>query len=220
MKLDQHTIKVLSNFSNINNSIVVKEGNELRTMPDSKTILAEANVADSFPVDFAIADLRKFLGCMSIYQTPEIEFNDDNLVIHSGSNSIRMYYCNPDLITYPTKRLNLPSADINFKLSEENLAHLIKTSNILSCDDILITGQGGTVIVSALDSANPTTDSSSMTIPGDYSKEDFKVYLKISNLKVIAGEYNVAISEKGISLFQHTAKDLKYYIAVEAKSSF
>lgn len=220
MKLDQHTIKVLANFSNINNSIAVKAGNELRTMPESKTLLAEATVEDVFPCDFAIYDLRKFLGCLSIYQNPDVEFNEEHVVVSAGANSIKMFYCNPELVASPTKRLNLPSQDVYFELSEDNLQHLMKTANILSCDDIMIVpGDNQTVVVSATDVSNPTSDSASMIIPGTYTNDKFKVMIKISNLKLIPGPYNVSISAKGISLFEHQVRSLKYYVAIDATTS-
>ena len=49
MKLSEHTISVLKNYANINQNLVVKEGNELLTMSSMKNIVAKATVAESFP---------------------------------------------------------------------------------------------------------------------------------------------------------------------------
>ena len=61
MKLSKQTIAILSNYSDINQSILVKQGNKLRTISVMKNILAEAEVEEEFPKDFAIYDLPQFL---------------------------------------------------------------------------------------------------------------------------------------------------------------
>ena len=65
MKLSKETIEVLKNFSGINQSIVVKEGNKLKTVNSLKNILAHATVEEDFPKEFAIYDLTRFLGLIS-----------------------------------------------------------------------------------------------------------------------------------------------------------
>ena len=57
MKLSDKTIKLLKNFSSINQSILFKEGSKLRTISVMKNILAEATVDEEFPKDFGIYDL-------------------------------------------------------------------------------------------------------------------------------------------------------------------
>ena len=57
MKLSDKTISLLKNFSSINQSILVKEGNKLRTISVMKNILAEATVTEEFSKDFGVYDL-------------------------------------------------------------------------------------------------------------------------------------------------------------------
>ena len=61
MKLSDKTINLLKNFSDINQSILFKKGNKLRTISVMKNIMAEAEVQEDFPKDFAIYDLTQFL---------------------------------------------------------------------------------------------------------------------------------------------------------------
>ena len=70
MKLSDNTLTVLKNFAGINNSILVKEGNRLRTISVAKNILAEADIKEDFPRDFAIYDLNQFLNGLSLHQDP------------------------------------------------------------------------------------------------------------------------------------------------------
>jgi hypothetical protein len=48
MKLSNETLTVLKNFAGINQSILVRKGNKLRTMSVMKTVLAEAVVNEEF----------------------------------------------------------------------------------------------------------------------------------------------------------------------------
>ena len=61
MKLSEKTVNLLKNFASINQSIAFKKGNTLRTMSVMKNILAEAEIEEEFPKDFAIYDLVQFL---------------------------------------------------------------------------------------------------------------------------------------------------------------
>ena len=49
MKLSNKTLEVLKNFSNINQNILIEEGNVLRTISTMKNILGSATIVESFP---------------------------------------------------------------------------------------------------------------------------------------------------------------------------
>ena len=72
MKLSEKTVNLLKNFAGINQSILFKKGNKLRTMSVMKNILAEAEVEEEFPKDFAIYDLVQFLNGVSLYTNPQM----------------------------------------------------------------------------------------------------------------------------------------------------
>ena len=58
MKLSDNTLTILKNFAGINNSIIVKTGNTLRTISVANNIYAEATITEEFPRNFAIYDLN------------------------------------------------------------------------------------------------------------------------------------------------------------------
>ena len=66
MKLSDNTLTILKNFAGINNSILVKSGNQLRTISVAKNILAEASIEENFPRQFAIYDLNQFLNGLGL----------------------------------------------------------------------------------------------------------------------------------------------------------
>ena len=56
MNLCDNTLGILKNFAGINNSILVKEGNQLRTISVAKNILAEAEIDDQYSHHFTTYD--------------------------------------------------------------------------------------------------------------------------------------------------------------------
>ena len=57
MKLSKSTLDILKNFKEINQSILFKQGNSLKTISVMKNILAEATIEEELPRDFGIYDL-------------------------------------------------------------------------------------------------------------------------------------------------------------------
>ena len=119
MKLSDKTISVLKNFSSINQSILFKEGNKLRTISVMKNILAEATVSEDFSRDFGIYDLNQFLNGLSLHQDPELDFAQDGyVVIREGRSRSKYFFADPNVIvTPPEKDITLPSEDICFEVS-------------------------------------------------------------------------------------------------------
>ena len=99
MKLSDSTLTVLKNFAGINNSILVKEGNQLRTISVAKNILAEADIPEDFPRDVAIYDLNQFLNGLSLHQDPNLDFTEDShITIKEGRRRVKYFYADPAVI--------------------------------------------------------------------------------------------------------------------------
>ena len=115
MKLSEKTLTVLKNFAGINNSILVKEGNQLRTISVAKNILAEANIDEEFPRQFGIYDLNQFLNGLSLHQDPDMDFTEESyLTIREGRRRVRYFFADPQvIISPPDKQINLPSEDVH-----------------------------------------------------------------------------------------------------------
>ncbi len=99
MKLSDQTLVLLKNFSSINQSILFKEGNKLRTISVMKNILAEATVEEDFPKDFGIYDLNQFLNGLSLHNNPDLDFsNDGYAVIREGKSRSKYFFADPTVI--------------------------------------------------------------------------------------------------------------------------
>jgi len=215
MKLSDKTISVLKNFSSINQSILFKEGSKLRTISVMKNILAEATVTEEFMKDFGIYDLNQFLNGLSLHKNPELDFaNDGYVMIREGKMRSKYFFADPNaIITPPEKEINLPSEDVIFQLSTEQLDKLLKAAAVYQLPDLSAVGEDGVVKLVVRDKKNDTSNTFAIIV-GETDKE-FVFNFKVENIKVLPGTYEVSISQKLLSRFTSQNHDLTYYIALE-----
>ena len=221
MKLSDKTLNLLKNFSTINQSILFKKGSRLRTISVMKNILAEATIDEEFPQDFGIYDLNQFLNGLALHQTPELDFsNDDNhVIIREGKMRAKHFFADPSVIVSPPdKPIELPTEDVGFVISSQQLEKLKKAASIYQLPDISAIGEAGVVKVVARDKKNDTSNDFSIVV-GETDKK-FVFNFKEENLKIVPGTYEVVVSSKLLSRFQSQSYDLKYYIALEPDSTF
>jgi len=221
MKLSDNTLTILKNFAGINNSILVKKGNKLRTISVAKNILAEAEITpEEFPRDFAIYDLNQFLNGLSLHQDPEMDFSEASyLTIREGRRKVKYFYADPAvIISPPEKEINLPSEDVHFQLDSSSLDKLLKAAAVYQLPDFSVIGEAGVVKLVVRDKKNDTSNSYSVVV-GETDKE-FTFNYKVENIKIIPGAYDVVVSSKLLSRFTNTSFELKYYIAIEPDSTF
>jgi len=216
MKLSKETVGLIKNFAGINSNLLLKSGNKLATISAQKNVMADAVVTETFP-DFGIYDLNEFLGAMSLFEDPELTFNDKWVTIEQGGNSIKYFAADASVLTAPQKAITFPDPEIEFNMSANMLSMIQRTASVLRASDVSIVGDGSTMSVVVGDKKNATGNSYNSTVGA--SDKKFKVNLKVENLKMIPGDYAVSVSSKKISRFKG-AGDLVYYVAVEADSSF
>ena len=216
MKLSKETVGLFKNFAGINSNLLLKSGNKLATISAQKNVMADATVTETFP-DFGIYDLNEFLGAMSLFDDPELDFSDKYVTIKQGNSSIKYFAAEASVLTAPQKAITFPDTDIEFNLTANMLEMIRKTAGVLRASDVAIVGDGSTITAVVGDKKNATGNSFQETL-GSTDKQ-FKVYLKVDNLKMVPGDYTVSISSKKISRFKG-AGDLVYYVAVEADSVF
>ena len=220
MKLSDNALAILKNFAGINNSILVKQGNKLRTISVAKNILAEAEIKEDFPRDFAIYDLNQFLNGLSLHQDPDLDFNQDSfLSIKEGKRRVKYFFADPNvIIAPPEKEITLPSQDVCFQLDSVTLDKLVKAAAVYQLPDMSAIGENGVIKLVVRDKKNDTSNEYAIVV-GETS-DDFEFNFKVENIKIIPGAYEVVVSSKLLSQFTNTQHNLKYYIALEPDSSF
>ena len=223
MKLSKNTLDMLKNFSDINMSIEIKKGNILRTVSVQKNILAQAELEEEFPQDFAIYELNRFLGAISLFDDPEFTFNGKSTNIGTARHSVDYVYCDPSMIvTPPENNITFPDPEVKFVLSQDALSQIMKASNVLGTPEIAVEGgpaPADSIRIKALDVNNDSTDTFKIVLDA-HSGDKFRFVFKTENMKMIPGNYDVEISSKGISHFSLQGQKLQYWIATESSSSF
>ena len=220
MKLSESTLSLLKNFSNINQSILFKQGNKLRTISVMKNILAEATIGEEIPKDFGIYDLGQFLNGLGLHHNPELDFaNNGHVVIKEGKMCSKYFFADPSvIITPPDKEIAIPTEDVSFELSTQQLDKLLKAAGIYQLPDLAVIGEAGVVKLLVRDKKNDTSNTFAVTV-GETDKS-FTFNFKIENIKILPGTYEVVVSQKLLSKFTNKDFDLKYYIALEPDSTF
>tara|TARA_Y100001963_G_scaffold39758_1_gene55632 strand:+ start:1599 stop:2270 length:672 start_codon:yes stop_codon:yes gene_type:complete len=222
MKLSDTTLLILRNFSTINNSILVKKGNQLRTISVAKNILAEAQINEEFPRDFGIYELVQFLNGLDLHQDPDLDFTEESYVsIREGKRRAKYFYADPQvIISPPEKEITLPSEDVTFVLQNDVLQKLMKAAGIYQLPDLSVIGGAGVIKLVVRDKKNDTSNEYSVVV-GETDKE-FTFNFKVENIKTIQVDYHVVISSKLLSKFhfKNDEMDLTYFIALEPDSKF
>ena len=220
MKLSDKTLTLLKNFSSINQSILFREGNCLRTISVMKNILAEATIEEELPKDFGIYDLNQFLNGLNLHQNAELDFqNDGYVVIKEGKSRSKYFFADPNVIvTPPEKDIVLPSEDVCFLLDTKELDKLLKAAAVYQLPDLSVVGEAGVVKLVVRDKKNDTSNDFSVIV-GE-TDEVFSFNFKVENIKILPGSYEVVISRKLLSRFKNTGFNVTYHIAMEPDSTF
>ena len=220
MNLSDSTLAVLKNFAGINNSILVKKGNQLRTISVAKNILAEAEIPEDFPRDVAIYDLNQFLNGLSLHQDPNLDFTEDShITIKEGKRRVKYFYADPQvIIAPPDKEINLPTQEICFQLESNSLEKLVKAAAVYQLPDLSVIGKNNEIHMVVRDKKNDTSNEYSIYV-GE-TDSTFELNFKMENIKIIPGPYDVVISSKLLSEFTNKQYNLKYFIALEPDSTF
>ena len=219
MKISNETKDVLKNFSTINPGIKIDAGNKLQTISNMKNILAVATVTEQFPQGFSVYNLPEFLGATSLFEDPEFQFNDSAMTIADDNSSMSYFYASEGMVTSPEKMITMPESEVNFDMSSTLLSDLQKASSVLGVNDLVLESTGGNVQFTVKDKKNSTTNTfSRMVKEGDGAS--FSMNFKIENLKILAGNYNVSVSSKGISNWKNKDVELEYFIALEPDSTY
>jgi|TARA_B110000037_G_scaffold69054_1_gene83566 hypothetical protein len=230
MKLSETTQNILKNYSTINQSIFLKKGTRLSTISVMRNILAATDVSETFPVDFCIYDLGKFLNLLKIY--PELDFQEKYVMMSNGEKTYKFMAAEPSIIVFaentfkmdnsknnPKGSKDAPSWDINVKLPTKTLNEAIQVASISGLPDFALTSRGdGVVYFGTLDKKDDTSNISEE--PVGESDETFTMYFRTENLKLIEGDYDVGISKNKISTFCHQKLPIQYWITLEQDSTY
>ena len=222
MKLSSNTTSVLKNFASINQNLVIKEGKEITTMSAMKNIVARAEVEEEFPQEVAIYDLNEFLSALSLFKSPNLEFQDTYVNITEENNpktSLKYFYSDPSVVTTPSKMITMPSNEVTFTLESATLSNITKAAAVIGSADLVLENSNGAPSLTVKDKKNDTANSYSMGVDTK-GEGKFSFFFKVENLKLIDGKYTVEVSSKNISHMKNESTPIEYWIALEPESNY
>lgn len=224
MKLSKETIEVLKNYGNINQGMFFRTGKTLRTVNSHKNILTSAEISEEFPTNFGVYDINNFLGVISADESPEFEFSDKEVKIKckGGRSTIRYGFCDADVIVVaPEKDIVMPSEDIKFNLSSEDLKWVLQISRLLSTPHIIVESDGTEVLLKTTDLQMSNVSNSNQLKVDNGNGNKYNMIFRAEFIeKLMAGSYTVTISAKGIAHFQNNDRKIQYWITTETGSKF
>jgi hypothetical protein len=222
MELTNNTMTVLKNFSGINQNLLVREGNTIKTISEAKNVLATAVVEESFPQPFGIYDLNEFIGVLGLVDQPRLKFEDESVTVgdSTGRSKVRYFFSPEETLTTPQKDINMPESEVKFSLDSDTLNKVKRAASTLGHSEMSISVKDGTLTLSVVEAQNSTSNAFSIDIDGEFSTPNFNFIMNINNLKLIPGDYEVELSSKFISRFKHKELNVQYWIALEKSSTF
>ena len=157
MKLSPALIEILSNFANINQSILIEKGaDDVSTINTSGNIFATAVLPEDqeeFIQDFVIYDLNDFLNVVNMMSPekdvyPEVNFDPNGKFVELVSENqvgramrLKYYFGAKDVID-SRKITKLPAWVGKFILTEADLNKLILAAKTMRSDTIVLTNEG------------------------------------------------------------------------------
>jgi len=219
MNLSEQTVSILKNFSTINQNLIIKQGSEIATVSAMKNIVASAKVEESFPVEFAIYDLNEFLSALSLFQNPDLDFQDNYVVMSetgSKGKSLKYWFSDSSVVTSPSKEVTMPPCEVKFPLQSNVLSEVQKAAAVIGAPDMVLEDDE----LRVTDKKNDTANSYSTSLDTESNGANYKFWFKVENLKLLPGSYDVQVSSKRISHFQNQKLPVGYFIALEPESSY
>jgi len=216
MKLSKKTQAILKNFAGINQSIIIKSGNQLQTISNVKDVFAKVEIEETFDRDFAIYDLNEFLGVVGLFEDPDLDFQESHVVISEGEQEQNYFYADPSIITAPPENgVTLPSTEVTAKITKEQLQTLVKAASANAATDL--TFENGTVKVH--DKTKPNSNSFQIKSVADHNV-DYSLSISVEKMKMVVDDYDVNICSKGLSQFSGSTSGINYFVALQPDGKY
>ncbi len=209
------TLEILKNFAGINKSILIREGNLIRTMNAERTVFAHAEVEDVFTREFGVFDLTQMLSAWSLTQDPNVAYEEDHILLEKNGTEIKFFYSSPRHIkAAPNKEIVLPETIMKFDLKKEVLLEMLKASAVLKLTNLYITAN-------SVVCRNPDGTGNEYKCPivdfdiqeGKELDDDLQFNINIDAIRLIPDDYEVYVTDIAIR-FKSKSCVLEYFVVL------
>jgi len=216
MKLSKRTQAILKNFAGINQSIVINPGNVLQTISNVKDVFAKATIEETFETKVSIYDVNEFLGVLSLFEDPELEFTANSVKLSQGNMTQTYYYADSSVITQPPEKgVSLPSVEVNASLTREQMMSLVKAAGLNDATSLTFTDGN----VKVWNSQSPNANTFQITGVSD-TEASYELSIAVEKLKMVADDYDIEICAKGLSHFTGKQNAIEYFVALQPNGKY
>jgi len=231
IKLSADTIALLENYAGISKGVFLKPGKELKTINASRSAAVLATIVEEFPHDVPIHDIVNFLNALNLFTSPSIEFRESqrSMVISESEGdskaSVVFQYSAPEvLLKPPTGRAKMNGPRVTFKLTETQLASLVKATSVFKNLEWAVISDGTTIKITTYNAKNVNSNAYSIIVDGESNGVKCTTVFSTENIRLLKGNYDVVVTEQA-GCFTNTdraalGKELIYWIGVESTSKF
>ena len=189
MKLSETTTKVLKNFASINPSILLKEGETIRTISPQKNVLAQAVTDEPITDEMCLYDINQFLNIAESIDDCVINVNASKAVLSNPQNTQNstVFFADPSVIvTPPEKNINVKNELFTFTLSDKEVSKILRMASLCN------------VLCKVTNTSNPTSNDFSLVVEATNStgETELPATLDVSKINFIKDAYEVHVYEK------------------------
>ena len=220
--LSKTTLAILKVASQINNSFLAKPGDRINVNRDSGSIMLRAKIDETWPTEFALYELNRFLQVVNspAMANAELKFEEAErrVNISSGKSNVRYNFSDASLVSgYSDKEIVISNVNASFELSEQTLDDISRMAGILGHTHLTIKVEGGKIWVLT---SNPKLENASNEYKIEIAENtenfpDGSWALKLENLILLDGSYQVSIFKGVAAAFEHKVHDVKIFIGLE-----
>ena len=216
MKLSKRTQAILKNFAGINQSIVINPGNVLQTISNVKDVFAKAEIEETFDTKVSIYDVNEFLGVLSLFEDPELDFTANSVKLSQGNMTQTYYYADASVITQPPEKgVSLPSVEVNASLTREQMMSLVKAAGLNDATSLTFTDGN----VKVWNSQSPNANTFQITGVSE-TNANYELSIAVEKLKMVADDYDIEICAKGLSHFTGKQNSIEYFVALQPNGKY
>ena len=139
---------------------------------------------------------------------------------NSKGQKLKYFYSDPSVITTPSKMITMPSVDVTFELTSDDLNQLKKAASVIQAPDLVFEKNDEGSFLTVKDKKNDTANNFSLEVNQSSQGAKFQFFFKVEKLKLLPVSYDVSISSKNISHFKSKTDNVEYWIALEPESTY
>lgn len=217
MTFTETEISILKNFARINPAMII-HSDRLEVLSPTKSIVGKYEFENPYDFEsYGIYEVPKFLQAVETFDNVSIEVGKKFLTLKEGNAKIKYWTTDQSILPQvPDVEPNFTKVDkqLDFDLPADKLAALFKAAQVLRGEFVFFQSDENGIRLTIANDIDASEHSFDVLIRDNVRSNelgDSVLRIKVSELKVVAGDYKIAMSDKGISKWE-CFNGVTYYI--------